>query len=133
MDVDQLVKLIPGIGVSGVLILLVYGIMKGWLVTGREHSALQLQLSAMQAQMTSMGEAMQKLRDRDENQQADLNDLRSKLAAEQDQKVKAMLDVASLRNENATLKQQISELQLAVGQSRQRAANNSADKPKETP
>jgi hypothetical protein len=108
MDLDQLIKLIPGLGVSGVLVVLVYGIMKGWLVTGREHASLMTEMIAMRLEMG-------KLRDRDEHQQSEINDLRTKLADEQEQKVAAMGELSKAQGMIESLRAQVVDLRAAVG------------------
>lgn len=125
----ELVKFISGIGASGVLILLVWGLMKGWFVTGREHSTLATMVTGLQAQLTAMLAELQRLRDRDDKQQdqiveqqreiaaqqKEITKLRSDLKDEQALKLAALERVDTLTRDNVALRGRVTELERAVG------------------
>lgn len=121
-DLEQFTKLISGLGVSGVLALFVWGISRGWFVTGPMYAALQTQVNTNQAEL-------QRLRDRDSDQQKELGRLRQSIDDQQkeivllrkelaDEKVlkqQALVRVNALTEENVKLKQRVAELEKTVG------------------
>ena len=131
----ELVKFISGLGVSGVLVVLVYGLLKGWFVTGREHATLaglyasmQVQYSAIQVQMTALQTDLQRLRDRDELQQIEINTLRQAVVEEADVDQTLATNINSVLSnttvntvrltwtrENVTLRARVTELERTVG------------------
>lgn len=114
-DIESLVKFITGLGSSGILILLVYGLLKGWFVTGREHGVLANLYTALQTDLSSMRMELNRLRDRDESQQQEINDLKQQVKEEQAGKAEALRRVEVLTGENEGLRRRVTELERSVG------------------
>ncbi len=124
-DMDSIVKFVSGLGVTGVLLLLVYGLLKGWFVTGREHGVLVGLYQSVQTDMTAMRGELKSLRDRDTNQQDEINDLHRQLAMEQRLKVEALAQLTDAQHTIKTLQGRVSDLEKQVGV-RTSASNNNA-------
>lgn len=131
-DLDSVVKVVSGLGVTGVLLLLVYGLLKGWFVTGREHGNLVAQqgiltglYAGVQADMTAMRGELKALRDRDTSQQDEINDLHRQLTNEQRLKMEALAQLNEAQRTIAGLQSRVSDLEKQVGP-RTLASNNSA-------
>lgn len=128
-DLDSVVKLISGLGVTGVLLLLIYGLLKGWFVTGREHGVLVGLYTAVQTDMTAMRGELKSLRDRDttqqdqinqqlqkiNGQQVEINDLHRQLIQEQSLKSEALAKLTEAQRTITGLQSRVAELERQVG------------------
>lgn len=106
-DLDTVMKFASGIGATTVLVLMVYGLLKGWFVTGREHGVLVSLYKSVQVDMTSMRNELKSLRDRDAIQQQEIDGLRQLYAAEKQLKESALEIVEQLRSRIADLERQV--------------------------
>jgi len=121
-DLETFTKIASTIGVNGVLALFIWGMIKGWFVTGAMYAALQQQVNSNQTEL-------QQLRKRDADQQDELVRLRKFIDDQQEQivtlrkelgdekalKAQALVRVDALTAENVGLKSRIAELEKTVG------------------
>lgn len=103
-DLEQVVKFISSLGVAGVLVVLVYGLLKGWFVTGREHAQLLGMFTKLQADVND-------LRARDDRQQMEINGLRDQVAKEQELKVEALRDLTRAQSTIESLRGRVADLE----------------------
>lgn len=107
-DTESVVKFISSLGVAGVLIVLVYGLLKGWFVTGREHAQLLAMFTKLQTDVND-------LRARDDRQQTEINTLRDRVSREEEQKLEAMQKLNQAQTTIDSLRNRIVELERMVG------------------
>ncbi len=113
-DFDAFAKYLSTIGVTGILGVVVWFLLKGIFVTGREHAQTLSFVSTLQADLASLRIEMSKLRDRDETQQKDIDRLRDQLTQEQELKVEALAKLTEAQGLIESLRKRVQELERQV-------------------
>jgi chromosome segregation ATPase len=117
-DVENFAKYVSTIGVAGLLAVVVWFLLKGIFVTGREHAQTLSFVSTLQSDLASLRTELSKLRDRDETQQRAIDQLRDQLTREQELKVEALAKLTEAQGLIESLRKRVQELERQVNPAR---------------
>jgi len=110
----EFAKYVSATGITGILMAVIWFLLKGTFVTGREHTATLAFVNTLQTELASFRSEMAKLRERDDAQQRDLTDLREQLAKEQSLKVDALEKLTEAQRVIESLKGRVAELERQI-------------------
>mgnify|MGYP001616833297 CR=1 FL=1 len=79
MDMDQIKKFAGDLTVIGLLVTVIAMMLRGWLVTGREYTAVMVQNAVLREHNRSLGEQIEALKRQNASQQATLNSQQSQI------------------------------------------------------